>query len=232
MSLPLAGVGSRVLAYGIDLALIFGTWLILYFGLTLLVSADDTLARVRSLGWLVQLGLVLGVFATQWAYWTVSDLVLGGQTLGKRALKLRVVREDGAPIAFTESALRNVARVVDFLPAAYAVGLLAMLISPRHRRLGDLLAGTVVVREEAIDLDKYAAPVDALPVAEGTPLRTETVELVTTYLERSPWLDPEARARIGARLLAHVAPAMAAAERAELLASPERLAAFLRSQVH
>lgn len=243
MSLPVAGIGPRVLAYLVDVGLLFAFWTVVYFGLSLLVS--DMLGAFQSLAGLVQVLLVVGVFATQWVYWTAAEVITHGQSLGKKVLRIRVVRADGSPVTFLDSALRNLARAVDFLPVGYALGLLTMLVNVQHRRLGDWLAGTVLIREEAIDLDRYvaapaaeAAIVDALPVIDTTPtggarLSSEEVQLVVDYLDRAPQLWPEPRRKLGEQLVDRVsAGALDPESRARIVAAPETLEAFLRQRLH
>ncbi|WP_223633782.1 RDD family protein [Corallococcus sp. EGB] len=237
LSLPVAGIGYRCLAWLVDASLLFFFWVALYFVITLLVS--DVLGAFQGLSGLTQTLLAVGLFATQWLYWTLAEVFFHGQTPGKRALRIRVVRDDGAPVGFYESAVRNLCRAVDFLPVLYATGCITMLLDSRHRRLGDLLAGTVLVREEAIDLDKYtqgpttdAAPAvtPATGAAVQRPLNTEDVELVLAFLARAPGLEPEVRRRLGTRLVDRVGAALTDEERARVLQSPEATESFLRTR--
>ena len=234
VSLPVAGVGYRALAYLIDATLLFLGWIALYFGLTLLVS--DIVGLVEGLSGLVQSILVLSVFAMQWLYWTGCEVAMGGQTPGKRILRIRVVREDGSPVGFFESATRNLCRAVDFLPIAYAAGVTTMLLNRQNRRLGDLLAGTLLIREQKIDLDRYVAvaqiveaqPVDAAPVSAALP--AADLELVLSYLERAPGFLPEARARIARKLVERLGAQLPADERATATANVEAMENFLRQR--
>ncbi len=234
LTLPVAGIGYRCLAWLVDASLLFFFWLVAYFVFTLLVS--DVLGVLQGLSGVAQTLLVVGVFATQWLYWTVSEGLFHGQTVGKRALGIRVVRVDGSPVGVYESAVRNLCRAVDFLPMLYAAACVSMLLTRQHRRLGDVLAGTLLVREERIDLDKYAAAPDAAtPAAQAQaagarPLAPEDVELVLSFLARAPGLAPEVRQRLGARLVERVGPPDAEA-RAAVLASTESTEAFLRARV-
>ncbi|RKH51916.1 RDD family protein [Corallococcus aberystwythensis] len=240
LSLPVAGIGYRCLAWLVDASLLFFFWVALYFVITLLVS--DVLGAFQALSGLTQTLLAVGLFATQWLYWTLAEVFFHGQTPGKRVLRIRVVREDGSPVGFFESAVRNLCRAVDFLPVFYATGCITMLLDSRHRRLGDLLAGTVLVREEAIDLDKYTqgpamdAPGPGSGAAPGSgagmqrPLDAEDVELVLAFLARAPGLEPEVRQRLGTRLVDRVGAALTDEERARVLQSTEATEAFLRTR--
>ncbi|WP_338866818.1 RDD family protein [Myxococcus stipitatus] len=234
LSLPVAGIGYRCLAWLVDATLLFFFWVVAYFVFTLLVS--DVLGVFQGLSGLGQTLLVVGVFATQWLYWTLAEVFFHGQTLGKRALSIRVVRMDGSPVGLFESAVRNLCRAVDFLPGLYAAGCISMLMTPQHRRLGDLLAGTVLVRDERIDLDKYtaAAPGDAGSgagaAAAGRALSPDEVELVLAFLTRAPGLQPEARRRMGTRLVEKLGR-LADEEKARVLASSEATESYLRACV-
>jgi uncharacterized RDD family membrane protein YckC len=93
------------------------------------------------------MGLVIFLF--YWGYYIFFEMLWNGQTPGKRWTGLRVIRSDGTPITLSESLIRNLTRLVDFLPAAYGVGIITMFIDKRSRRLGDLAAGTLVVHDRA-----------------------------------------------------------------------------------
>lgn len=96
-------------------------------------------------------GLVLVLFFTlEWGYFVVFDLLLSGSSPGKRALGLRVIHESGRPLTVSESILRNLLRAADILPLFYAIGISTMCFDRKFRRLGDLVAGTVVVREPRV----------------------------------------------------------------------------------
>src|SRR6218665_2183326 len=200
LSLPVAGIGYRGLAYLADLLLLFFFWVVAYFLFTLLVSG--VLGFFPGLSGLARTLMVVGVFATQWVYWTACEVLMEGQTPGKRLVGIRVVRVDGSPaggldgwgVGGVECGVRNLVRRVDALPFFYAVGCLSVLLTRQHRRLGDFLAGTLLVREERIDLDKYAAtestPAAPLPMpASAHRLASRDVELVLSFLARAPWLE-------------------------------------------
>lgn len=230
LNLPVAGIGYRCLAWLVDATLLFFFWVVAYFVFSLLVS--DVLGVFRGLSGLGQTLLGVGLFATQWLYWTLTEVFLGGQTLGKRVVGIRVVRADGSPVGVYESAVRNLVRAVDFFPLMYATGCITMLLTRQHRRLGDLLAGTLLVREERIDLDKYTAAAEAPRVAApvgSERLSPDDVELILAFLSRAPMLEPEARQRLGTRMVEQLG-GLSGAERDAVLASQEATESFLRAR--
>ena len=143
----MAGIGSRFVASLLD-HLIMVTALVLVncaiYGLFInaaLRGLDDTgLYLVLSL-------MVIISFAIFWGYFVLFETVWNGQTPGKRAGRLRVIRRDGQPVRAGEVMVRNLVRLIDFLPGFYGIGLIAMFINKDACRLGDLAAGTIVVRE-------------------------------------------------------------------------------------
>ncbi|HKU42161.1 MAG TPA: RDD family protein [Polyangiales bacterium] len=136
----LAGVGSRALAWAVDV-LAMGV-------LTTLSLVCAKLFGVVFAGLARALYLVLA-FAIQWGYGALLEWLLHGQTLGKRLLGLRVISREGSTITFAQAAVRNLVRIVDILPGCYLVGGTSALLDRHGRRLGDLAAGTVVVRQRS-----------------------------------------------------------------------------------
>lgn len=161
---PIAGPGSRFLAQLID-QVILTVGLLGATVLTLLLGAA---INDRDLTILL---LVLVSFVIVFGYFLITEAMFAGQTPGKRALRLRVVGDRGQPITFSQAMIRNLVRVVDFLPVYYGVGLVTLFINGRGKRLGDLAAGTLVVREQgAVRLGDlaYAVPPPEAPPPPST----------------------------------------------------------------
>jgi uncharacterized RDD family membrane protein YckC len=136
-SLPLACPVTRGVAWAIDVACITALMRLLSAGVALVKFVNIDLGTSLS---------VLAYFAAQIGYGMVCEWFWRGQTVGKRVLRLRVVDAGGLRLQFSQVVLRNLLRSVDILPACYLVGGVAALVSPRAQRLGDLVAGTIVVR--------------------------------------------------------------------------------------
>lgn len=227
LCLDVAGLGTRALAYLVDFLILFLFWVTLAFTASLVSSGGLSLDDFRALRGAVQALLALAIFLVQWGYWVGFETLWAGRSPGKRALRIRVVRMDGSPVGFAESALRNLGRVADFLPALYAVGLTAMAVNPRSRRLGDLLAGTVVVRERAVDLSRYEQPAGA-PRVLAAQLTAGEYEVVTSFLARAGSLEPVARERVALKLAEPLARRLSPENRAAALASGGAAEAFLK----
>lgn len=155
LSYHLAGPIRRGLAWGID-TLIRGA-VLLALGLVMLMSSSFT----GSSGGGFKSGLLLvAAFVLEWIYFVVCDVVMSGRSPGKKALRLRVVSAQGLPVGLGDSLLRNLLRAADFLPVGYVLGALCMMADGRFRRLGDLVAGTLVIYEPKV---AYRAPPQLSP---------------------------------------------------------------------
>jgi len=188
LGLHLAGPVPRALALALDILIRIGLYLVL---LPLLALGE------------VGLGLtLLAVFLLEWFYPVFFEL-RGGATPGKRALGLSVVRDDGTPVGLSASMIRNLLRVVDFLPIFYGFGLLSTLIDPDFRRLGDLAAGTLVIHAEPglRATQRRATLTD--PASRPPPsLTLETQRAILAFIERAPRLSLERRIELAELLTA------------------------------
>ncbi|HSR25375.1 MAG TPA: RDD family protein [Candidatus Eisenbacteria bacterium] len=193
-----AGLGSRFAAQLIDLLVLWGVLLALglvSYGIGALLGQATVAVLVF---------LVFG-FLSFWAYWILSEALSSGQTVGKYVLHLRVIDARGGPVGVGQALIRNLLRIVDFLPASYALGTVVMFTSARNQRLGDLAAGTVVIRERLAvrlaDLD-YGEPRESDARAAGRPpgprLEPRLERFVRAYAQRRHGLTPERRAQLAA----------------------------------
>jgi len=148
----LAGPWQRIGAYLVDVVLRVVVLALLALAASLVGATLGSLSGLMEMGGAVML---LGWFAIEWFWSVLFEWLWDGRTPGKRSFGLRVVRDDGRPIGPREAFLRNLLRAADMLPAptlfpTYLVGLASAALDPRHRRLGDLAAGTIVVQEEPV----------------------------------------------------------------------------------
>jgi uncharacterized RDD family membrane protein YckC len=145
IELPLAGIGSRFIALLVDY-LIWGAGLVVVVILAiLLLPALRTFNKI-SAQWAEAIVIFI-VFLFNWGYFTLFEAFWNGRTPGKRVAKIRVIQRSGRSIGLVESMARNLVRYVDQLPFFYAVGVITMFVTRQHQRLGDLAAGTLVVRD-------------------------------------------------------------------------------------
>jgi len=162
----LASIGNRFLACALDHAIqVLTLLLILLSGLALasLASWENSLESAPKWVYAVMILLVFLIFA---GYFAFFEWLWSGQTPGKRWLKLRVIREDGRPITFWEASVRNLIRTLDMMPVPfYSVGLISVFVTSRDQRVGDMVAGTVVVREREAEAPPFAQ-VFASPVSD------------------------------------------------------------------
>ena len=181
LRLPAAGPVPRALAWGIDFAIRMG----------LLMALGMVLGLLREAG----TGLYLvALFAVFWLYPIVCEGLFNGQTPGKRALDLRVVSSDGAPVGWLAACVRNLMRTVDMLPFGYACGLVSSLADPWGRRLGDIVAGTLVVHAPRVQAQPLVPTADV--AAPRVALRPAEQAAVVAFAERAPRLTPERQAEL------------------------------------
>jgi uncharacterized RDD family membrane protein YckC len=166
----------------------------------LLLSVVDAvfMSIVGSLG---RAGMGLGmlvVFASSWAYDVICEVWMGGQTVGKRVNGLRVVNADGTPVTLLPSVLRNLLRVVDLLPGVYGVGLACCLVDRHFRRIGDIVAGTMVVHV----LGRRAATRirDVSPEPPAVPLSLDEQEAIVEFSARAGELHVERQRELADQL--------------------------------
>jgi uncharacterized membrane protein SpoIIM required for sporulation/uncharacterized RDD family membrane protein YckC len=210
LSYSVAGLGSRAMAALIDLLLSVGALLVVGFA-ALSVMGRRGIANMDTSGsWGIAI-LVLVQFGLLWGYYVLFEGLMDGQTPGKRLNHIRVVREGGYSVTFGTSAVRNLMRVIDMQPGFfYLVGMVSVLLTRRGRRIGDIVAGTIVVREDA---RRAAAPTPVVTSQAAGQLQTSLTEdeylVLSRFVERWPTLDAARRGALAAQLATRFSAALA-----------------------
>jgi uncharacterized RDD family membrane protein YckC len=214
LELPLAGIGSRFLALAFDTLIQALTGLVLFL-LWIALGAlglwhGSPQANQKSV-WTTAL-LVLAAFLVQFGYFAFFESVWNGQTPGKRYLRLRVIRRGGQAIGAYEAVARNLLRIVDSLPGIYAVGILCALLSSESKRLGDYVAGTVVVYDRPLELIADAGlasasreAVVAGPLPAGVRLSSDEFLLIESFLLRRHQLSLGVRDQLARQIVHRIA---------------------------
>jgi uncharacterized RDD family membrane protein YckC len=204
-----AGLGTRAIAQVLDLLIVSGLLLAVYFVALAVSLAGSSIAVIVGL---------IGGFAVIFGYFWVSEALWSGQTIGKKAFRLRAVGDRGEPLTFAQAGIRNIVRIVDFLPYAYGVGLIVLFANGRGKRLGDLAAGTIVVKDsDHVWLWQLpGARMQAAPPVGGPPpaayaaasageltlrrLDPELRRFVASYARRRPELSMQVRVQLATQV--------------------------------
>ena len=190
IEMPLAGIGSRFIALLVDY-LIWGAGLIVLLILArLFLPALHAFSRI-SAQWAEAIVIFI-FFLLNWGYFTLFEAFWNGRTPGKRVAKIRVIQRSGRSIGLLESMARNLVRYVDQIPFFYGVGVIAMFVTKQHQRLGDLAAGTLVVRDREPESPLWGDLGANSGSNSGS--RTFTAQL----FERSPIPEPHASVNLSA----------------------------------
>jgi uncharacterized RDD family membrane protein YckC len=184
LEFSLAGIGSRSLALAIDTLLQIGA----------LISIGIVAGLVSYAGFFPQMGkqwvyaiLIFLVFLLEFGYFAFFETIWNGRTPGKRWTHLRVITDSGRPVGAQGAILRNMIRIVDSLPFLYAVGIVTSLISPQNKRVGDYVAGTVVIREKPLQDGRSLWNTSAtrlLATTQPLAITAAELQLVEAFLER------------------------------------------------
>ncbi|HEY2517843.1 MAG TPA: RDD family protein [Polyangiaceae bacterium] len=211
----IAGPARRMLAHVVDLFVCYGTLTVLVV-LILIVAMgsaglSDAVSSTSSEAGSAGMGVIyLLAFAAQWIYFVAWEATTG-RTPGKMTVGLRVVTTAGRPIGFGAAALRNVLRAADALPSAYAVGLVSMSLSPRFQRLGDLVAGTMVIipdRPRATSLIRVwppAQPAELADLPDEVRLDADERNALEMFLRRRGTLGPAREHELASMIIAPLA---------------------------
>jgi uncharacterized RDD family membrane protein YckC len=207
LSLTLAGVGSRFVSALVD----FAIQILLIVALLIVFVLND-------LGGFAAAAYTIFSFVVVFGYDVFFEVLASGRTLGKRWNGLRVVRTDGRPITFLPSLARNLLRLVDFLPFGYLVGIVAVLATRRNQRLGDVVAGTLVIRERRTRAAERAAVATAagVPRPQAVTLDTsavtaEELAAIRRFFARRGEIDNDARRELAHTMAERLRPKLGGA---------------------
>jgi uncharacterized RDD family membrane protein YckC len=234
LEFPLAGIGSRSLALAIDTLLQIAVLIVL--GLIAgVISYEGFLPRLGKQ--YVYAILIFLAFLSQFGYFAFFETIWNGRTPGKRWIHLRVIMDSGRPVGAQGAILRNLMRIVDSLPSIYAVGIITSLISPQNKRIGDYLAGTVVIQEKSEQGGRSlwdATPTPLLATSQFPKLNAAELQLVEAYLERRSSLQDDVRRSMARQIADRMTQGSSAAQ--ETIQDPEKfleaLAEHSRNIVH
>jgi uncharacterized RDD family membrane protein YckC len=201
LELTLAGVGSRfasaLLDYIFQFIILVALALVLSYG----AGFSPGSSSVSAAFW------VVGFFAVFWGYDVAFEVLNSGRTPGKAANGLRVVLESGAPVTFAPSAVRNVIRLIDLIPGTYLVGITSILVTKRNQRVGDLAAGTLVIREaRKLPPEVLVSPSVQSPTWDTSAIGQQDLDTVAAFLARRHELAAGARIQIAAELAGRLRP--------------------------
>jgi uncharacterized RDD family membrane protein YckC len=205
LEFPLAGIGSRSLALALDTLL----------QIAALIAIGIFAGLVSYVGFLPELGkqwvyaiVIFFLFLLQFGYFAFFETIWNGRTPGKRWTHLRVITDSGRPVGAQGAILRNLIRIVDALPSFYAIGIVTSLFSPQNKRVGDYVAGTVVVHEKALQggralWDRPATQL--LGTAQASSLTPAELQLVEAFLDRRDSLLPDLRRSMARQIVTKLA---------------------------
>ncbi|MCX7746628.1 MAG: RDD family protein [Clostridia bacterium] len=186
----LAGTGSRFIAAFIDYLIQVVLLMIVAFAIGF-QTAEDIYMSFYGNSLMAAIGIII-IFLINAGYFIFFEMILNGQSPGKKVVKLKVIKENGAPINFLDSMIRNIVRLVDMMPTMYLVGALVILFTKQYKRIGDFAAGTVVVKiktaEQPVTLDRLIAKAEyGLTHAETAnkyPVTNFEYSILKEFLER------------------------------------------------
>jgi uncharacterized RDD family membrane protein YckC len=205
LEFPLAGIGSRFLALTLD-TLIQTAGALVLGAIAMAMGLQASKLPTRG-AWTLAV-LVILWFLLQVGYFALFEAIWNGQTPGKRLTHLRVIQDSGRSITVYEAVARNLLRIVDSIPALYGVAIVSALFSDRSKRLGDYVAGTVVVHEKEAVLDAGAGWDLAASTGSSrydvSRLAPEQFQLIEAFLLRRNQLAPEVRRETGRKIIQRI----------------------------
>lgn len=184
-----------------DTAIQFAVALIILLAFIFLLPAVRW-ASVLGPQWAIA-GAIILLFFINSGYFALFEAIWNGQTPGKRYAQIRVIKDDGRPISAYDSIARNVLRIADELPTMYMIGVISILISKQNKRLGDYVAGTVVVHEKTIQEARpfLETKTDASwPTYDTSAMTLDELHVIETFLHRRDSFEPALRTSMAAKI--------------------------------
>ncbi|MBS4194229.1 RDD family protein [Lederbergia citri] len=167
LQFQIAGLGSRTAAYIIDqlILMAFNIAIVIIF-LIISIGQPDLLFFLDLHSYLIAI-IIIGIFFINWGYFFAFEYFSGGTTPGKRMMGIRVIQENGHSITLLSSFIRNLLRIIDSLPAGYFLGIMMIFFHSKHKRIGDLVAGSIVVHERKTNRKNKLSPIEKEIQARG-----------------------------------------------------------------
>ncbi|OGF45743.1 MAG: hypothetical protein A2452_01605 [Candidatus Firestonebacteria bacterium RIFOXYC2_FULL_39_67] len=211
-SYELAGIGSRLLAavYDFCVQVLVLTGIMLLLVLASVVSGLGTgIGNYGEWTGYILIGLaIIVVFMIFWGYFIFFEIIWDGQSPGKRHARIRVVKDGGYPVSFYASLVRNLFRIIDFMPFMYGIGVVSMSVNKHCKRLGDLTAGTIVVKEGFAKVPEVVTenmPLSYTPdkvIINLDKITPEDYDVIRQYLQRRYEIENETARKNLADMLA------------------------------
>jgi uncharacterized RDD family membrane protein YckC len=211
LEFAVAGIGSRFLAILIDILIQSGVAIAALFGF-IVISSGLSVVNSKAGLWVTAF-ILLFYFLLYFGYYAFFEIIWNGQTPGKRRIGIRVIKDDGRPLTPAESIGRNLMRIVDWLPVFYGVGILCAFFTKGNKRLGDLVVGSLVVRETSLAELKpiwQTAPAQESRLPKGSgplgadKLTAQEAALIESFLSRRSSLDYLVRRRMADEVLGRI----------------------------
>ncbi|MBS4199244.1 RDD family protein [Bacillus sp. FJAT-49732] len=160
LQFQVAGLGSRTAAFIIDqlILMAFNIAVIVIF-IVIANGQPDLLFFLDMNSYLLAIGII-AIFLINWGYFFVFEYFSGGRTIGKRLMGIRVIQENGHSITLLSSFIRNLLRIIDSLPTSYFLGIMMIFFHSKHKRIGDLVAGTIVIHERKTKRKRKLSPIE------------------------------------------------------------------------
>jgi uncharacterized RDD family membrane protein YckC len=211
LEFPLAGIGSRFIAMAADTTIQVVAAIVLLI-LGAIMGWSFSLFGFSAPQWVIAVWIIL-LFLLYAAYFAFFETIWNGQTPGKRYAQIRVMKDDGRPITAYDSLARNLLRIVDQFPVFYGVAIVSVFLSKQNKRLGDFVAGTVVVHEKAVEGARpfLETQVDAAaPAYDVSLISLDELRLIEAFFQRRDSLDPALRGSMAAQISNRIAEKLGA----------------------